>query len=62
MINDPGVCVGTLSLWDSITHETSRPLEVYSNEEVFIGRDAKRWYRSFLLPLAFMRLTYHLSV
>ncbi|OOQ87102.1 serine/threonine protein kinase [Penicillium brasilianum] len=42
VINDPGICVGTLSLWDSTTHETSRPLEVYINEEVFIGRDAKR--------------------
>lgn len=45
-IRDPGIYVGTLSLWDSTNHGTSRPLEVYSNDEVFIGRDAKRWYHN----------------
>jgi protein-serine/threonine kinase len=56
-MSNPGIHVGTLSLWDSTTHETSRPLEVYSNEEVFIGRDAKGWYRRPRLFLRFSDLT-----
>jgi protein-serine/threonine kinase len=42
-VKDPGIHVGTLSLWDPTSHQTTQPVELYSNEEVFIGRDAKRW-------------------
>lgn len=62
---DPGFYVGTLSLWDSTTHETSRPLKIYSNEEVFIGRDTKRWYCKpllYLIALEFPGLTNWLSL
>jgi protein-serine/threonine kinase len=56
-IRDPGIFVGTLSLWDSTTHETGQPLEIYSNDEVFIGRDARRWYHRLRLFLTFSKLT-----
>ncbi|KAJ5176749.1 uncharacterized protein N7482_002626 [Penicillium canariense] len=37
-LRDPGFRVGTLTLWNSTTNETSQPLDVYSNNEVYIGR------------------------
>lgn len=36
--------VGTLSTWDPETGISIHPLKIYSDEEVFVGRDGKRWY------------------
>lgn len=36
--------VGTLSTWNPQARASSNPLAIYSNEEIYIGRDGKKWY------------------
>ena len=47
--NGSGFCVGTLLQWNPQTKQTSNELTIYSNEEVYIGRDKKRWYANAYL-------------
>lgn len=41
---DSNYLVGTLTRWNPHTRQVSDPLEIYSNEEVYIGRDKRVWY------------------
>lgn len=40
----PSYLVGKIFKYDAETNETSDPFEIYSDEEVFVGRDKKKWY------------------
>jgi len=40
---DRGSRVGTLVRWDPVTRQGSDPLDIHSNEEIFIGRYKRYW-------------------
>lgn len=42
-LKDRGVRVGTLVRWDPVSKQGSDPMEIYSNEEILIGRSGKLW-------------------
>lgn len=39
-----GALVGTISKWNPETGECSDPISIYSRQEVYIGRDPRKWY------------------
>lgn len=41
--------VGTLTRWDPSTHQTSSPREIYSTDDIYIGRDKRAWYNPVFL-------------
>lgn len=43
-IDAPGFPVGTLVQWNPESRRVSNEFTIYSSEEVYIGRDKKRWY------------------